>query len=76
MIESMQMGGADGKTVMSVKAQFLPESTDFRKTKKITWLAEVSDNIPAILTEYDHLISKPKVFSSMPEPEPEPEPEL
>ena len=38
-----------------------PDDTDFRKTKKITWLADTPDKITALLTEFDHLINKPKL---------------
>ena len=37
-----------------------PEATNFSKTKKLSWLADVEDLVPATLVEFDHLISKVK----------------
>lgn len=35
---------------------------DFRKTKlKLTWLADVKDLVPLVLTDFDYLITKKKV---------------
>jgi len=45
----------------SVVAKFLPDATDFSKTTKLTWLADVTDNIQATLFEFDHLITKRKI---------------
>ena len=41
--------------------KFLPEDTDFKTTKKITWLADGTNLFIANLTEYDHLIKTKKV---------------
>ena len=41
--------------------EFLPEDTDFKTTKKITWLADDTNLIVANLTEYDHLIKNKKI---------------
>jgi glutamyl-tRNA synthetase len=59
-IDAIRTSATDG-AVTEVIATYLPESTDYKKTKKLTWLADVDDNITATLTEYDHLISKPKL---------------
>lgn len=35
---------------------------DFKKTKlKLTWLADVPDLVPLVLTDFDYLITKKKV---------------
>lgn len=35
---------------------------DFKKTKlKLTWLADVPELVPLVLTEFDYLITKKKV---------------
>ena len=44
-----------------IKGEYLPEDTDFKKTKKITWLAKDSNLMVADLIEYDHLIKVPKI---------------
>ena len=41
--------------------EYLPEDTDFKTTKKITWLADDTNLIVANLTEYDHLIKSKKI---------------
>ena len=45
----------------NLTAEFLPEDQDFKKTKKITWLADGTNLLVANLIEYDHLIKTPKV---------------
>jgi len=42
-------------------AEYLPEDKDFKKTKKITWLANNTNLLVATLSEFDHLIKTPKV---------------
>ncbi|KAM4861247.1 bifunctional glutamate/proline--tRNA ligase [Thomomys bottae] len=51
---------ADGK-VVSLDAKLNLENKDYKKTTKITWLAETSNAlpIPAICVTYEHLITKP-----------------
>lgn len=44
-----------------ITAEFLPEDKDFKKTKKITWLADHTNLLIADLYEFDHLIKTPKV---------------
>ena len=44
-----------------ITAEYLPEDKDFKKTKKITWLADKTNLIVAYLIEFDHLIKTPKV---------------
>ncbi|XP_063690578.1 bifunctional glutamate/proline--tRNA ligase-like isoform X2 [Bolinopsis microptera] len=34
------------------------DDTDFKKTAKLTWLADVPQNIPAVAVHYDNIISK------------------
>ncbi len=53
--------GDDGKTVITIKATFNAEATNFSKTKKATWLAAVPDVVSCKLVEFDHLISKAKL---------------
>ncbi len=44
-----------------ITAEYLPEDKDFKKTKKITWLANKTNLLIADLYEFDHLIKTPKV---------------
>ncbi len=44
-----------------ITAEYLPEDKDFKKTKKITWLANNTNLLLADLYEFDHLIKTPKV---------------
>jgi len=51
-------------TTMTVKYKFgffLSILQDYKRTQKITWLAEVEPAalIPVICVQYDHLITKP-----------------
>ncbi|KAM6217399.1 bifunctional glutamate/proline--tRNA ligase [Rhynchocyon petersi] len=50
----------DGK-IVSIDAKLNLENKDFKKTTKITWLAETARAfpIPAICVTYEHLITKP-----------------
>lgn len=51
--------GADGK--ISLWGDVNPEDKDFKKTKKITWVAvDANTNFEVTLVEYDHLITKKK----------------
>ncbi len=52
---------ADGSKVLSMRATYDETATNFSKTKKVTWLAVTSDNVPCKLVEFDHLISKAKL---------------
>ncbi|XP_058525175.1 bifunctional glutamate/proline--tRNA ligase [Ochotona princeps] len=51
---------ADGK-ILSLDAKLNLENKDYKKTTKITWLAETAHAlpIPAICVTYEHLITKP-----------------
>uniref|UniRef100_A0AAX7UZC3 Glutamyl-tRNA synthetase n=1 Tax=Astatotilapia calliptera TaxID=8154 RepID=A0AAX7UZC3_ASTCA len=51
--------GADGK-VLSMKASLNLDNKDYKKTTKITWLAETNNSlpVPAICVNYQPLISK------------------
>lgn len=46
---------------MSVDAKLNLENKDFKKTTKITWLAETprAPLIPTVCVNYEHLITKP-----------------
>jgi len=47
--------------VTAVTAELNPGG-DFKKTKlKLTWLADVTELVPLVLTEFDYLITKKKV---------------
>ena len=35
------------------------DDTDFKKTVKLTWLADVPENVAAVSVHYDNIISKP-----------------
>lgn len=50
---------ADGS--YNLTAEYLPEDVDFKKTKKITWLADGTNLLVVNLVEYDHLIKVPKI---------------
>lgn len=50
---------ADGSFLMT--GQYLAEDKDFKKTNKITWLADGTNLLIADLVEYDHLIKQKKV---------------
>jgi len=41
--------------------EFLPEDKDYKKTKKLTWLAEWNNLLIANLIEYYHLLKKKRV---------------
>merc|ERR1719300_521610 len=61
MIKKVNRAG--GKAV-SVEAETNLANTDYKKTLKLTWLAEVADKAeaaftPAVCVYYDHIISKP-----------------
>jgi len=45
----------------SVTGRCNAESTNFAKTRKLSWLADVPELVPCKLVEFDHLISKPKL---------------
>lgn len=45
----------------NMTAEFLPEDQDFKKTKKITWLADGTNLLVVNLWEFDHLIKVPKL---------------
>lgn len=45
----------------AITAEFLPDDKDFKKTKKITWLADNTNLLIANLFEFDHLIKTAKV---------------
>lgn len=46
---------------MSINAKLNLDNKDFKKTTKITWLAETprAPLIPAVCVNYEHLITKP-----------------
>lgn len=44
-----------------VTAELKPDDTDYKKTKKLTWLAESDTNFEVTIQELDHIITKEKV---------------
>lgn len=49
-----------GGKVSGIKAQTNLENTDFKKTMKVTWLADVPEQLtPTVCIYFDHIISKP-----------------
>lgn len=56
---SQLLRGADGK-VVSMEARLNLENKDFKKTTKITWLAETNSAplLPTVCINYQPLISK------------------
>ncbi len=49
----------DGSYLLT--ADYLPDDKDFKKTNKITWLADGTNLLIAELVEYDHLLKEKKV---------------
>eukprot|EP01039_Chlorochromonas_danica_P002859 gene2859-3123_t len=47
--------------VISMKGEYDANATNFSKTKKVTWLTQSPDLVPARLLEFDHIISKAKL---------------
>ena len=45
----------------AIEAEYLPEDQDFKKTKKVTWLANNTNLIVVNVSEFDHLIKNPKI---------------
>lgn len=58
LIKSKQLQ-EDGSYLLT--GDYLPEDKDFKKTAKITWLADGTNLLLAELIEYDHLIKTKKV---------------
>ena len=50
---------ANGK--ISMKAELKLDDTDYKKTKKLTWLAKSESNLEVTIQELDHIITKEKV---------------
>lgn len=50
---------ADGSYLMT--GEYLADDKDFKKTAKVTWLADGTNLVVAELVEYDHLIKEKKV---------------
>ena len=46
------------RQVTEVSLKPVLDDTDFKKTVKLTWLADVPENIPAVAVHYDNIISK------------------
>jgi bifunctional glutamyl/prolyl-tRNA synthetase len=44
-----------------VTAKYLPDNVDFKKTVKITWLADVQDLVPIKLVRYSDLLTKDRL---------------
>lgn len=53
----------DGSYTMT--AEFLPEDKDFKKTPKLTWLADGTNLLKLEIVEYDHLIKEKKIEENM-----------
>lgn len=51
----------DGDLVVSLRGEYLPDATNFSKTKKLSWLTVSQDNVSAVLVEFDHLLNKAKI---------------
>ena len=51
----------DATGTIQLQGEFVPDG-DFKVAKrKVSWLADVADNTPVTLTEFDNLISKDKI---------------
>eukprot|EP01033_Poteriospumella_lacustris_P011548 gene11547-8231_t len=51
----------DGDVVTSLHGVYLPDATNFSKTRKLSWLTQSADNVSAVLVDFDHLLSKAKI---------------
>lgn len=58
MINSKELQD-DGSYLL--KGEYLEGDTDFKKTAKVTWLADGTNLLKAEFVEYDHLIKKKKI---------------
>jgi glutamyl-tRNA synthetase len=65
IITLMDLGNArvdDAKAVeRRLSLRFLPDDKDFKKTKKLTWLAKSTDLVAAELIRYSYVLSKEKL---------------
>lgn len=50
-----------GGKVVALKGEYNAEGDPRATEKKLTWLADVEDVVPVVLTEFDYLISKKKL---------------
>lgn len=50
-----------GGKVVALKGEYNAEGDPRATEKKLTWLADVDDVVPVVLTEFDYLISKKKL---------------
>jgi len=61
-IEHSTASDKDGKPIIqAIYASYNADATNFSKTKKLTWLANVPDLVQCSIIEFDHLISKSKL---------------
>jgi glutamyl-tRNA synthetase len=49
------------KGALTLTAELTPEDKDFKKTKKLTWIAQSNTNFEVTVQELDHIIMKEKV---------------
>lgn len=51
----------DGQKITSIEAEENLSNTDFKKTLKLTWLADIEEApfVPCVCVYFDHIISKP-----------------
>lgn len=54
-------GKDEKKGVLTLTAKVLADDKDFKKTKKITWLAKSKTNFEVTIQELDHIITKDKI---------------
>jgi len=59
VITEVQLDSQD--RLLGLQGRFDAEATNFSKTKKTTWVANIPDLVPCRLVEFDHLISKAKL---------------
>jgi glutamyl-tRNA synthetase len=60
VVNITKVESADGK-IFSLSGEFVPDG-DFKSCKrKLSWMTKVSNNATAILTEFDHLVTKEKL---------------
>lgn len=58
-VEGKRGGGDDG--VCEIDVTYLAEDTNFKGTKKVTWLADIDDLVDVQLCKYDHMLTKDRL---------------
>jgi glutamyl-tRNA synthetase len=60
-ISKVVKSSGDSAAIELLEGEYIPNG-DFKAAKrKLSWMADVSDNTPVLLTEFDHLVTKEKL---------------